>query len=46
MTARRGAPERPPLRCPECLQERPDDERVAAGMKCGNCAYAFTTEVQ
>jgi len=24
--------------CPECLQYRPDDERVKAGMKCGICA--------
>lgn len=26
-------------RCPECLEERPDDERVKAGMKCSYCAY-------
>ncbi len=26
--------------CPECGKERPGDERVAAGMKCGICAYA------
>ena len=25
--------------CPECQQHRPDDERVKAGMKCGECAY-------
>ncbi len=25
--------------CPECEQERPDDDRVKAGMKCGPCAY-------
>ena len=25
--------------CPECGQPRPDDDRVAAGMKCGQCAY-------
>lgn len=24
--------------CPECLQFRPGDERVANGMKCGICA--------
>ena len=26
--------------CPECGLECPDDDRVAAGMKCGICAYA------
>ena len=26
-------------RCGECQQLRPDDARVAAGMKCGPCAY-------
>ena len=25
--------------CAECGQERPDDDRVLAGMKCGPCAY-------
>jgi len=25
--------------CPECLQYRPDDERVKAGLKCRFCAY-------
>lgn len=25
--------------CPECHEKRPDDDRVAAGMKCGPCAY-------
>jgi len=25
--------------CPECLQHRPDDDRVKAGMKCRFCAY-------
>ena len=25
--------------CPECQEPKPDDERVAAGMKCGECAY-------
>lgn len=25
--------------CPECEEHRPDDDRVAAGMKCGFCAY-------
>jgi len=25
--------------CPECGQQRPDDERVKAGMKCVECAY-------
>ena len=25
--------------CPECLEPRPGDERVEAGMKCGPCAY-------
>lgn len=25
--------------CPECLTERPDDDRVAGGMKCYHCAY-------
>jgi len=25
--------------CPECGEDRPDDERVRAGMKCGFCAY-------
>ena len=28
--------------CPECLEPRPDDERVAGGMKCARCAYGFT----
>jgi hypothetical protein len=23
--------------CPECGQPRPDDERVAAGLRCGDC---------
>jgi hypothetical protein len=23
--------------CPECGQPRPDDERVAAGLRCENC---------
>jgi len=23
--------------CPECGEVKPDDERVAAGMKCGEC---------
>ena len=27
--------------CAECGQERPDDDRVLAGMKCGPCAYGF-----
>lgn len=27
------------LVCPECRQDRPDDDRVLAGMKCGPCAY-------
>ena len=25
--------------CPECGLECPDDDRVAAGMRCGPCAY-------
>ena len=25
--------------CGECGKRRPDDERVATQMKCGNCAY-------
>ena len=25
--------------CPECGEPKPDDERVSAGMKCGDCAY-------
>jgi len=25
--------------CPECLEIRPFDDRVRAGMKCGLCAY-------
>jgi len=25
--------------CPECGLECPDDDRVAAGMRCGTCAY-------
>ena len=25
--------------CPECGRSCPEDERVQAGMKCGNCAY-------
>ena len=25
--------------CPECGEPRPDDDRVAQGMKCGLCAY-------
>ena len=29
------------VECPECGQERPDDDRVLAGMKCGPCAYGF-----
>lgn len=28
-----------PIICPECGFERPDDDRVRAGMKCGECAY-------
>lgn len=28
--------------CPECGRECPEDERVAGGMKCGNCAYPGT----
>ena len=27
------------LICGECGEERPDDDRVKAGMKCGFCAY-------
>ncbi len=27
------------LHCGECGEERPDDDRVKAGMKCGLCAY-------
>ncbi len=27
------------LLCRECGQERPDDDRVAAGMRCRFCAY-------
>ena len=34
----------PRLLCLECGQERPDDERVAAGMKCGQCAYGTKEE--
>jgi predicted amidophosphoribosyltransferase len=36
-----GAPPDPPDpdRCPECLQLRPGDERVRAGMKCSFCTY-------
>ena len=29
----------PPL-CPECGEERADDDRVRAGMKCRFCAYS------
>jgi len=29
------------LICPECGEERPDDERVRAGIKCGRCAYGY-----
>ena len=25
--------------CPECGEERPDDDRVKQGMKCRHCAY-------
>ena len=25
--------------CPECGEERPDDERAKGGMKCSFCAY-------
>ena len=25
--------------CPECGEERPDDDRVKQGMKCNHCAY-------
>ena len=28
-------------RCAECGFERPGDERVETGMKCGPCSYAF-----
>lgn len=28
--------------CPECLESRPGDERVKAGMKCGLCSYNET----
>ena len=30
--------------CPECGEERPDDDRVKAGMKCGFCAYGQENE--
>lgn len=29
----------PPGVCPECLEPRPDDERVENGMKCAQCSY-------
>lgn len=29
------------LVCPECEEYRPEDPRVAAGMKCGLCAYGY-----
>ena len=28
------------IKCPECGEVREDDDRVAAGLKCGSCAYA------
>ena len=30
---------KPDWTCPECGEERIDDQRVLAGMKCGRCAY-------
>ena len=28
------------IQCPECGEVRVDDDRLAAGMKCGVCSYA------
>jgi len=30
--------------CPECERHLPDDERVQAGMKCGQCAYGYYSD--
>ena len=30
--------------CPECRQNRPEDDRVAAGMRCAECAGYTTRE--
>ena len=26
--------------CPECDEYKPDDARIQAGMRCGECAYS------
>lgn len=40
LRARWRSIEGPPLRCPDCGELRPGDERVAAGMHCAECNYA------
>ena len=33
-----------PMQCPECEEWKPDDDRVAEGMKCHQCAGYGTEE--